>query len=317
LNLDLDLQPLPRRVTSLEHAILETLAYSDVFNYPLRLEELHRFLPVPASLAELEACVDELDWVESNLGYYFLRGREQIVALRLQREESLRRPYDRAIRYGRILGLLPFIRMVALTGSLAVQNSEASGDYDYMLVTQRGRVWLARAFALLLNRVARLSGETLCPNLIVSEDALRWNAVNLYSARELCQMVLICGRRTVGFNLRVANLWVADYFPNFKCASYQSLKDINFFAGALRGFLEFLLNNRLGDRLEAWEMNRKIARLSRQDGLGPETLFSPEVCQGNFDHHGSATLARYQQRLQQIYHDSDKLVSGPMQEQPS
>lgn len=281
----------------------------------MRLEELHRFLAVATSTEELKACVDELEQVGSQLGYYFFKGREQIVSLRMQREQSSRRSYKRAIKYGRILGMLPFIRMVALTGSLAMQNCEDTGDYDYMLVAKQGRVWLARAFALLLNRLARLFGETLCPNLILSEDALRWHTQNLYFAREHCQMVLISGQRTIGFNLRVANLWVADYFPNFKCTGYQSIRDANKLFAAIRSLFEFLLNNRFGDRLEAWEMNRKIARFTLQEGFGSETQFNADICQGNFDHHGMSTMAKYQQRLQQIYLDSDNLLSGTLQEQ--
>ena len=34
--------------------------------------------------------------------------------------------------------------MVALTGSLALLNSEASADLDYMLVATQGRVWIER-----------------------------------------------------------------------------------------------------------------------------------------------------------------------------
>jgi len=54
-------------------------------------------------------------------------------------EKASLRAYDRALRYGRILGRLPFIRMVTLTGSLAVRNCDEAGDYDYMLVAKTGR----------------------------------------------------------------------------------------------------------------------------------------------------------------------------------
>jgi hypothetical protein len=296
----MDLRPQQTEYSVLERAILETLAYSDIFSYPLCLEELHRFLPVSASAGELTACLNGLHQVGSDDGYYFLKGRAHIVMLRKQREEDSRRAFERAERYGRILGMLPFIRMVALTGSLALRNCDQTGDYDYMLVAKKGRVWLARAFALLLNRFARRFDESICPNLIVSEEALRWHTQNLYSAREHSQMVLISGQRTVGFNLRVANLWVAAYFPNFKCMTYQSLKDTNKFFAVIRSLFEFLLSNRLGDQLEAWEMNRKIARFTQQEGFGAETNFNADICQGNFDHHGRRTMESYRQRLLEL-----------------
>ena len=318
----LDLQPSRTDMTSLERAILETLAYSDMFDYPLRLEELYRFLTVSASIKELKLCVNKFDQVGSLYGYYFLKGREQIVTFRMRREQISRRAFERAILYGRILGMLPFVRMVAMTGSLAMHNCDETGDYDYMLVTKTGRVWLARAFALLLNRIARLFGETICPNLIISEKVLRWPTRNLYTAREICQMVFISGEDTL-INMRIANLWLVDYFPNFRCEVIRSEKKASWLFLNLRGFAEFLFQNKFGNILESWEMNRKIARFIRQEGYGVETIFNADICQGNFDHHGSWALEKYQQILVQLNLESDcsragnDMLSGKLQEQPS
>jgi hypothetical protein len=282
----------------LKNAILETLAYSDVFDYPLTLDELHRYLVMAAGREQILRCVQEMDLVDSQDGYYFLAGRSTIVELRRRRLQSSHSAFQRALRYGRILGGLPFIRMVALTGSLAMLNCEKNADYDYMLVAKAGRVWMARGFALLLNRVARLFGETLCPNLIMSEAALEWAPRNLYSAREFGQMVLICGVPTHQ-DLRVANSWVKDFLPNVRLdASTHALNSSN----ALQTVLEFSFGGRIGDLLESWEMKRKVARFARQAGYGLETRFNAEICQGNFDHHGSATLDHYQKRLKELQH---------------
>ena len=49
-----------------------------------------------------------------------------------------------------------------------------------------------------------------------------------------------------------------------------------------------------------WEMSRKIARFKKQKGYGAETNFSTDVCQGNFDHHGSWALKAYEERLKAL-----------------
>jgi hypothetical protein len=229
-------------------------------------------------------------------GYYFLAGRSEIVDIRKQREENSRNAYRRAIFYGRILGRLPFIRMVALTGSLAMLNLSKNRDIDYMLVAKPGRVWTARAFALLLARVTCLFGDVICPNVIVSENALEWTDRNLYTAREFVQMIPISAEG-VFFELRVVNRWVDEFFPNH--VILREAKDLGG-GHAIQFVLEFLLNNKLGQLFESWEMNRKIARFQNQAGYGAETNFSADVCQGNFDHHGSWTLKAYKERLESL-----------------
>jgi hypothetical protein len=64
--------------------------------------------------------------------------------------------------------------------------------------------------------------------------------------------------------------------------------------------LELPLGGALGDWLEAWEMKRKIARLTRQAGYGVETVFNAEVCQGNFHHHRAWAHEFFEKRLSQL-----------------
>ncbi len=269
-----------------------TLAYSDIFDYPLTLQETHRYLQgMTCTLDEVRICLASSNSIEYKDGYYFLPGRGHIVSLRQSREQISRRAYGRAIFYGRILGKLPFIRMVALTGSLAVRNCDETGDYDYMLVTSIGRVWTARAFALLLNRFARSFGHTLCPNLIISGSALEWREHSLYLAHEMYQMVLITGedvyRRLLG-----SNQWTKNYLPN-ACPVVSKIYKTS---GIWKGFD----HTHIIDKFETWEMNRKIARFICQAGFGKETVFSEDICQGNFDHHAQWTSEQYQNRLSEL-----------------
>lgn len=295
---------------SLARAILEALTYSDIFDYPLRLDELHRYLPIRAETDELKTALTSFnEQIKFRDGFYFLAGRDEIVDIRKDREARSKKLLPIALRYGRILGALPFVRMVALTGSLAVLNISKNADFDYMLVTAKGRVWTARAFALLFNRFTRLFGHTLCPNLIVSESALEWPLHDLYSARELIQMIPISGM-DVYQEVMQANSWVAEFVPQSSLCDSRAKTATNP-RGALRGvattisyLLELPLRGKLGDKFEAWEMTRKIARFSKQPGFGEETIFTAEVCQGNFHHHRKWTHEIFLQKLSQLSADS-------------
>lgn len=305
----------------LRRAVLEALAYSDIFEFPLRLEEILRFLPLRASLEEVADIVADLGVeIETQGGYYFLARRGQIVDLRRERELRSRSLLPLALKYGRILGSLPFIRMVALTGSLAVMNVSKDVDFDYMLVTQQGRLWTARAFALLLNRMTKKLGHTLCPNLIVSEAALEWPLHDLYSARELYQMIPISGMDVYQRLIR-ANAWAKEFLPNCssdfakhhggvsleenatappgtarqgRCVLTEGVRKVG---TTFQSLLELSLRGKFGDRFERWEMTRKIARFSKQEGFGEETTFNAEICQGNFHHHRQWTREALQERM--------------------
>src|SRR5687767_14654331 len=150
-----------------DDAILRTLLYADVFDYPLMLAEIHHYLiaapagdkPAPAAI---EAALRSSPWLATRVtrvnGYVTLRDREAIGALRDERRRHSAQLWPHARRWGRRLGYLPFVRMVAVTGALAVDNSPQGDDIDFLLVTVPGRVWLARALAVIVVRLARLRG---------------------------------------------------------------------------------------------------------------------------------------------------------------
>ena len=283
----------------LTRAVLQTLAYADVFDYPLTAAETHRYLTgMSAPLEAVEQSLKSSDFFTAQGEYFALRGREEIIPIRLQREAYSKRLLPHALRYGRVLGSLPYVRMVALTGSLAVKNASERVDFDYLLITAPGRLWLARACALAFNRLTRLRGHTLCPNLLLSEDLLEWPTHDLYSARELCQMMPITGL-DVYIKLMNANPWVSSFLPNVVMDS-NSLLLSEEKVSPVQKLLELPLRGKIGDRLEAWEMTRKIARFQEQAGFGEETIFNADICQGNFDHHRAKTRRTFQQRLKDL-----------------
>jgi hypothetical protein len=270
----------------ISQSVFNTLLYSDVFDYPLTTSEVYRYLSGRSASYATVCRVLSSDTRFSRTGNFFtLAGREEIVFLREQRELRSRVLLPRALAYGRVIGSLPFIRMTALTGSLAVSNVSNHEDFDYMLVTQPGRLWTARAIVLLFGRFKRWAGHTICPNVIVAENTLEWNPHDLYSARDLCQMIPITGI-DVYYQLMKANPWVRDYLPN----AYAEIVGISLEGkqepiSGFQRFLEMPLRGRLGESLERWEMERKIRRLTGREGFGDETVFNANLCQGNFDHH--------------------------------
>ena len=280
---------------SLERAILETLAYSDVFDYPLTVNELHRYLTYPTTLEEVRNCLNTLSSIHSVADFYFLPTRDSIVSIRSERTKESLPAFRRALIYGRILGIFPFVTMVAMTGSLAVLNLSKDADMDYMLITRTGRLWLARAIAVTFGRIMRLFGDRICVNLLVTESALKWQTQDLYSAREMCQMIPISGA-DIYQQLRAENPWIETYLPNAKSTPATTPKTQPRRAW-LQKLYEFLLGGKLGDALEKWTMDFQIKKIYNAYGTGREAYFSADLCQGNFHDHRFITDRSFHERL--------------------
>ncbi len=285
-------------IGNLSRAILHTLAYADVFDYPLTARETHRYLTgVEASIQDVERGLED-ETLFARVGEYFtLRGREEIVPTRKQREEIASRLWKKALRYGRWIASLPFVRMAAVTGSLAMNNVEAGKDIDFLLVAAPNRLWTVRAMTLALARIARLENIHLCPNYLLATNALELNDRSHYAARELAQMIPLSGM-DVYEQMRRLNAWTDEFLPNARGLP-DSTRVVKVHVCSQR-WLEWFLDLLRVDRFEKWEMHRKIKKLTREQASSRETYFSADVCKGHVDGHGQRTNAELKKRMNQF-----------------
>jgi hypothetical protein len=287
----------------LAQAILRTLAYADIFQHPLTEAEIHKYLiAVPAGRAQVHrALVEELlpaGLLARREDHFSLPGREETLAIRRQRQAISAAMWPRALRYGRWIGMLPNVRMVAVTGSLAMDSADSQADLDYLIVTRPGRLWVTRAMVILLVRMVRPRGDTLCPNYFLSEEALGLAERNIFTAHEFVQMVPLSGAE-VYRRMGQVNGWVRGFLPNAESRFWETAPG-GLYRGKVRPALEGWMQLPAIDRLERWELDRKRVKFGRIAPLHAESCFSPDVCKGHFDDHGQRILAAYRERLQTI-----------------
>jgi hypothetical protein len=294
--------PASRLIIAAHQAIM----YADIFDCPLTRDEIFEFLPARSSSRdEVEAAIELLladgDAVGSDGQFIYCTGRGDLVKLRRQRIEQAQRAWPRARRYGRIFWSIPFVRMVAVTGALAVNNVHARDDIDFLVVAEPGRLWLTRGMIVLVCRVARLFGDTLCPNYLVTTRAMNLTGRDLYTAHELAQMVPLHGRNAAqGFWLE--NMWHRELLPNSRNGKLAQIYDeLPRPVRIAKAVLEALLRLPAMDRVEAWEQRRKIARLSRNAPTdATETHYTSDVCKGHDSAHRTRTMEHWAQRIEAI-----------------
>jgi len=292
-------------VASLERAIFETVLYSDLFDYALKLEEVTRYLIGHCvTLDEVRTQLARSNWLRDRVrvidDYAVIRGREALIRQRRDREHASEQLWVRTRRFVRVLSVLPFVRFVGVTGALAMDNCVAGDDLDVMIVTAPDRVWLTRAFSIVLVRVGKLFGDTLCPNYLISENALALEHQSLFVAHEFMQMVPVYGSEVYA-RLLCANTWTQAYLPNAMGAHRREPElRPNVVMRAIKRIGERLLSGALGDQFEAWEMQRKLRKfqpqLGRPDG---DAILDHDHVKGHFDDYGGPVMRLYAEKLAQ------------------
>jgi len=204
--------------------ILETLHYADIFDYPLTADEIKKFLVGTADATFEETLMQiSADLVLIHVdNFYCLPGREEIVGLRRRREEWSKPKSRKAQRIASLLKFIPWIKLIGVTGALAMGNSDEEDDIDLMIITSSGRLWLTRGlvatFLLLTGQYRRASKikNRICPNLMLSEKALEFPDRDLFTAHEIVQMKPIFERGNTYQKFLWANKWIKDFLPNWR-----------------------------------------------------------------------------------------------------
>src|SRR3989344_1194365 len=221
-------------------AIIRTLSYSDVFDYPLKKHELWKFLNIRTQVNKnsFNKALNQMiraRKIEAKNRHLFLIGRKKIVFERLKRERISIGKLEAAKKAANILSFIPTIKLIGISGSLSLKNAQIIDDIDFFIITTHKSLWITRFFVnvlLLLTGYKRsihdLHGMNLvCPNLFLSEDNLLLSRLrrNLFSAREIAQLYLLLDRDSMYKKFLSANFWVKNYLANVKIPKSPAKRD--------------------------------------------------------------------------------------------
>jgi hypothetical protein len=296
--------PTPLDLTPLDAAILHAVAFADVFDHAPTPDEIHRHLTIAAPVTAVERRLGKSAALAERLGrpdgFVVAVGREALVERRVRRTRVSAALWPHARLLGRLIGLLPYVRMVAVTGSLAVDAAGGDADVDLFVIVADGRLWLARALVVAVVRLAAPAGIRLCPNYLLAEGAIELDeAERTYgTAREIAQMVPLAGFSTYRRFL-ARNDWYVAFQPNHLPAGTRRADGGR---GLLRRTVERIGRASPLDRLERWEMRRKVRRL-RAATRSPEARYDARRCKGHVEGHAGRTAATVEARFRELLGD--------------
>lgn len=228
-------------MTPLEKAILATIHYFDIFEYPLTAMEIWKWLtaasydPQSASAVRSAAYAEVLsaladsrplsERIETKHGFYFLSGRSSTVETRMDRYRLAEQKFYRAKRFIKILRFVPFIKMIGVCNTLAYANSRPEADIDLFIVTRPGRVWQTRFWVAGFLKLFSLrprpgkTQDTICTSFFVDTDhldlsSLAIDAHDIYLTYWVAQVVPVYDEGVYRTFLK-NNPWVAERLPHY------------------------------------------------------------------------------------------------------
>lgn len=202
-------------------AILRSLLYYGLFRFPLRIDELSKFSEyrwpdLEALERQIDALVDQ-GLVERD-GPWVHLCEPSLVKERIDAEARARKVMPRALRRSRLIARFPFVRGVALSGTISKGVFARGDDVDFFLITTPGRLWICRVLLMAFKKAFLLnSRRTFCINYLVTEDNLEVPDHNLFTATEVAWLLPTVNPEVFSRFFQ-ANRWVEGILPNWKAA---------------------------------------------------------------------------------------------------
>jgi len=328
-----------KSLTAVEKQIFATIVYYDILDYPLTSFDvffylirnkkrcgLYKHKRTDSNAQQSSSCqffevVEALDSskflkdrIDEKFGLYFLRGRDNIVQKRLDRKKIANHKWKKAKKILWVMQIIPFIKMMLVSGSLALGNSREESDIDLIIISKRGRIWTVRTFATLLvailgaRRSKNKTKNKICLNHYITEKSLRIPFESLYNAESYIHLVNVYDNsrdRELHREFQKENKWIKDYVENCKFSDLGSLRSIkrNKALGFVSRFFETVLSGKLGDFLE-----KKLSELQsvkiKKDSLycknGGRVTISDEQLEFHPDSHENYIIPEFNRRMKKL-----------------
>jgi predicted nucleotidyltransferase len=244
---------------------LNTLAYFDIFHYPITNEEIHFFLNREVQQVHIDATLQLLldDKSVFKLGDFYSLRNEPSLAIRRSKGNLLaRQEMKNALKASTILSKFPYIKGLAISGSLSKNFADENTDIDFFIVTASNRLWIARTMLQLFYKLAYIAGKRrwFCLNYYVDEQGMEIVEKNIYTAMEIVTLVPMHGANTLD-KFRTINNWTKHYFPVQRPVTNETA-DIT--KGTFCKIIEQIFNTKAGDLIDDWLMKMTHRRWQKK-----------------------------------------------------
>ncbi len=262
-------------IGTLAKSIIKTLAYYDIFNYPLTKEEIYICSNTNGDtktsvLEELEVLVSS-GIVYNNDKFYSINHNSHLIPIRIEGNKRAIKKMKTAKLFSKFISHFPYVRGVLLSGSISKGYMDEKADIDYFIITAPNRLWIARILLVLFKKMFLLNSyKFFCINYFISTTELEIEEKNIYTAIELVTLIPMYGADVYN-DFYEANQWIKTYVPNYPKRDVAKLP--TFKKKVIQKVIESLLNRRFGDYVDDKIMKKFIRFDEKRYGELDEDTF--------------------------------------------
>jgi predicted nucleotidyltransferase len=228
--------------------ILKTLGYFDLFQYPLTREEIYLFHSVEVTSIAINTELEELliDNRVFKIGEFYSLHDNNLLAERRKNGNLLAAEHlITARRVAKFLSKFPYVKAIAVSGSLSKNFATDKTDIDFFIITAANRLWIARTCMHLYKKLTFLRGRQnwFCMNYYVDEDAMEIEEKNIFTAIEIATLLPMYGKEYMDA-FAETNKWKDSFFPlkHFNNTAFPETSK-----GLLSKLIERVFSGRLGN----------------------------------------------------------------------
>lgn len=269
---------------TLKESVYTALCFFDIFDQPLTLDELYdSLMGTQPSKEELIHFLSQQENIQKKEGFYFLEGREKNLETRKNRTQTIQKFQKKVRRFLPFIQLVPYVRMVAVCNTLAMETANEQSDIDLFIITAPGKIFLARTlttilFSLLgIRRHGKKIAGRFCLSFYMNENHLDLQKImknqnDIYLLYWFRSLQPIYGKSMYKKFIHT-NQWIVEkYFSINKTWPIEKRLRTNKLFNGLALFWEWILDHTFAHSLEKKLQEKHLKRHRKNlQKLGPES----------------------------------------------
>lgn len=144
--------------TEISRAVIETVAYFDVFDYPLTYPELYHYLwrSPNTTLEETIQTAKQLTQLVEQGGFVMFHDRTHLPAIRQQHYVESELKWNKRRWFIRLLSYLPGVEAIFIVNTFSYHNVRPDSDIDLLIIARSNAIWATRFYTTLLAKFANM-----------------------------------------------------------------------------------------------------------------------------------------------------------------